>query len=156
MKKINGFLILGISVALLLSACMNPDTNNPVKEPDLVSVEDQDTVSVEAGDEDIIQRSETISDAVVELYGIDDATTIILNDEALIGVKIAYDEKLTPEIKDLIQDTVKSKDGAITNILLTDNDKIFWDINHIVTDILQGQSYENSLSKIHNLKFRIR
>lgn len=156
MKKINGFLILGISVALLLSACMNPDTNNPVKEPDLVSVEDQDTVSVEAGDEDIIQRSETISDAVVELYGIDDATTIILNDEALIGVKIAYDEKLTPEIKDLIQDTVKSKDGAITNILLTDNDKIFWDINHIITDILQGQSYENSLNKIHNLKSRIR
>ena len=87
-------------------------------EPEIETAEDI-TISVQAKDVDIIERSETISDGIVELYGIDDATTIVIGDEALVGVKIAYDEELNSDTKDMIESTVKSVDKEITNIYLT-------------------------------------
>ena len=111
---------------------------------------------MQAKDVDIIERSETISDGIVELYGIDDATTIVIGDEALVGVKIAYDEELNSDTKDMIESTVKSVDKEITNIYLTDKSNIFSDINKVVTEILQGESYDNYLSKIRVIKSRIR
>ncbi|TJX13325.1 hypothetical protein E9840_09805 [Tissierella creatinini] len=145
MNNITFYLILILS--LLLGGC--------IKEPNLSSGE-QDSVSVQAQDEDIIEKSETISDAVVELYGIDDATSIVINDEVLIGVKIAYDEKMTLENRDLIMSRVQSIDEGITNIYISDNENIFGDINDVVTDILQGKSYESSLNIVNNIKTRIK
>ncbi len=151
MKKIIFYLFL--TSFLILGACAKDEKD--MVEPEIETAEDI-TISVQAKDVDIIERSETISDGIVELYGIDDATTIVIGDEALVGVKIAYDEELNSDTKDMIESTVKSVDKEITNIYLTDKSNIFSDINKVVTEILQGESYDNYLSKIRVIKSRIR
>lgn len=152
MKKMIIYLILALSI--ILGACGNGENN--IVEPEIGLTEEDLAISVQAQDVDIIERSETISDVIVELYGIDDATTIVIGDEALVGIRIAYDEKLNVETKELIESTVKAVDEEITNIYLTDKANIFSDINKVVTEILQGDSYDNYLSKINSIKSRIR
>lgn len=113
-------------------------------------------ITTDGSDNEIIERSEMISDGVVELYGIDDAASIILNDEVLIGVKVAYDEKLKEDTITSIESKVKTLDENITKVYITDKSKQFNEINNIITEILQGESYENFIEDIDNLKNRMK
>ncbi len=144
-----------IAIFLILGCCRKNEVNNSKDKFYNIKMEEDNSITVQGQEVDVIERSELISDSIVELYGIDDATTIVVNDEALIGVMIAYNERLTPEIKDLIQSRVKSIDGKIKDTHITDNHKIFWDISDIVTNILQGKSYDSSLKEINKIKSKI-
>ena len=145
MKKI--FFIL-IVLSTIITGCTNDkelqDTQRPL------------TITTNASDNEIIERSEMISDGVVELYGIDDAASIILNDEVLIGVRVAYDEKLKEETITSIESKVKTLDENISKIYITDKSKQFNEINNIITEILQGESYESFIPDIDNLKNRMK
>lgn len=143
MKNKKVYLIL--LVIVVLSGC----TSNNVNE------ELDNSVSVGGMDGEIIERSEFISDIVVELYGIDDATTIILNDTALIGLKIAYDQELTGETIEVIKSMVIEEDPYITEVIITNKDKQFSEINNVVNDLLQGKSYDSLVNDINKIKNKI-
>jgi YhcN/YlaJ family sporulation lipoprotein len=149
MKK--RLICFSIVLLILLSACT---TNNQFDQ----SVEEEQMAVIPVGgtDNEILERSENISDVVVELFGIDDATTIILNDTAIVGVKMAYDQQLTDETKLVIEDKVLSFDKNITNVLITDKDKIFSEISDIIFNLLQGKSYDNYVNQISKIMNKIK
>lgn len=140
-----------IYICLLLLLVLSGCTNEQIVD------KSEENIAIPVGGEDseILERSESISDLVVELYGIDDATTIILNDTAIIGLKIAYDQKLTDETIEIIEEKVLSLDENITEVLITDKDKIFSEISDIVYDLLQGNSYDKVVDKIYKIKNKI-
>lgn len=144
MKK--NIILLSLVVLLILGGCQNPQKN--ITEGELP----QDNV-IEVGGEDkeIINRSEDISDNVVDLFGIDDAVTIVFNDTAVVGVKLAYDKKIDEDIKNIVRDTVKVKDELIKEVKITDNKKLFSQINNIIEELLNGKSYDNYIVEINNI-----
>lgn len=134
-----------IFAMLLIPGCMKDNVDNK-----------ELAITVGGEDRTIIERSELISDIVVELYGIDDATTVIFNDTALIGVKIAYDQKLTSEMKSTISNMVKEKDILISEVKVSQNNKIYSQIDSIITQLLNGSSYDSLVNQVSKLKDKIK
>lgn len=143
MKK-NTILLILISL-LILSGCTNGESL--VNEP----VQDDAAIEVSGEDLEILRRSEDLSDYVVELYGIDDAVTIIFNDTAVVGVVLAYDQKMEKDIEEVIINTVKEKDNRIKDVKVSDNKRLFQDINAIIEALLNGKSYDNYVAEINRI-----
>ncbi|NLL81589.1 MAG: hypothetical protein GX231_04685 [Tissierellia bacterium] len=139
-------------VSILLIGCTK---QNSIDESEEKPVEEI-SIAVTGSDNEIIERSETISDIVVELYGIDDATTIILNDRAIIGVKVSDDQELTKETLEIIEEKVLGYDNKIADLLITDEDRIFADISDVIYDLLQGKSYDSQVKRINNIMNKIK
>ncbi|NLV89189.1 MAG: hypothetical protein GX021_07485 [Tissierellia bacterium] len=141
------YLLLIVALLLVLQmGCTSKQNEIPmVEEPDNTSVE----VSVE--DKVIIDRSETLSDHVVELFGIDDAATIILNDTALVSVIMAYDMEFDDDTKNLIKDTVLESDSEIKEVIISNDEKTFFQIVEIITDLMNGTSYDKYVNEISRL-----
>ena len=116
-----------------------------------VEDENQNLIEVNVEDKELLNRSEDISDLVVELYGVDDATTIVFNNEAYIGVVMAFDHEFTEELRDTIIHHVKEKDTQIENVSVTTNSKIFKQIDDVVFDLLQGNSYDSQVKEINKI-----
>lgn len=134
------YLFVLVLLIVLLFGCIQTDLTDEIGNEELVNVT--------AIDGEIVERSEKISDLVVELYGIDDATTIIIDDTSIIGVKIAYNQKITEDLSALIKKTVLDEESDIKKVLVTDKDSIFSEINSIVTELLQGKTYDSMVNDI--------
>ena len=119
-------------------------------EQEIVEIEGEDYVSIEVSSEDkvIIERSETLSDYIVELFGIDDVATIIFNDTALVGIVTSYDNELTDDLKVLINDLVMEKDNGIKEVLVSDDKNIFKEVVNIINDLMKGKTYDNYVGAI--------
>ena len=141
----NKKMYLILVVIVILSGCTSNKTNEEL----------DNSITVSGMDGEIIERSEYISDIIVELYGIDDATTIILNDTALIGLKIAYDQELTEETVDVIKSMVIEEDSYINDVRITNKEKLFGEINNVVNDLLQGKTYDSLVNDINKIKNKI-
>ena len=145
MKKNITYLFILVSV--LLFGCTQNNLDG--------EIENEKIDTVMSLDGEIVERSEKISDLVVELYGVDDATTIILEDAAIIGVKIAYEEKLTEKLNSTIEKTVLDEAPGINDVLITDKSNIFSEINNLVAELLQGESYDSLVNEIAKIKNKI-
>jgi len=143
MKKSILLFIIILSLVFQLG-CKASENNN------LVDLEEKEDLSVEASIEDkiIIDRSEDLSDYVVELFGIDDAATIIFNDTALIGVVVAYDREIDEDIKKSIENIVMEKDKEIKKVLISDDEKTFNQIINIINGLMNGLPYDNYVGEI--------
>ena len=125
----------------------------PAIEEEIVEVEEleQSTVEVAIEDKIIIDRSEDLSDYVVELFGIDDAATIIFNDIALVSVIMAHDSELTDDTKEMINSLVLEKDEEISQVVISNDEKTFFQIVEIVGDLMNGSSYDKYVGQISKL-----
>lgn len=140
-------ILILISLALIFTVSCMSNENDIVGDP---------LVSVGGQDREIVERSESISDVVVELYGIDDATTIIFNDMALIGVKLSYDNKLDDSIKNTVSTIVTGFDTQIANVKITQDNKLFRQIDDIMNELILGKSYDTFVDEISRLSGKIR
>lgn len=120
---------------------------------EIVEVEDPEEIAVEVSIEDkvIIDRSEDLADYVVELFGIDDAATIIFNDTALVSIIMAHDVSLTDDTEELIRELVLEKDTAIKEVLISNDEKTFFQIVDIISSLLNGSPYDNHVGQISNM-----
>lgn len=143
------FVYVILVLLIILSSCTSEKTIEESKEKNIA-------ITVGGSDSEILERSENISDIIVELYGIDDATTVILNNTAIIGLKIAYDQKLTDETIEIIKEKVVSYDDSLTEVLITDKEKVFSEISDIVYDLLQGKSYDSLVDEINSIQNKIK
>lgn len=141
-KRILIFMISLIAVSSI--ACMNSSKNHEVGDG-------QESIEANVDDNELLNRSEDISDWVVELYGIDDATTIVFNNDAYIAVLIAFDYEFSQELRENIIYQVKEKDSLIENVNVTDNSKTFNLISDVVFNLLQGESYDNQVKQIYKI-----
>src|SRR5690606_2969982 len=126
-------------------------TSNQKEEIPMVEEPDNTTIEVSMEDKVIIDRSENLSDYVVELFGIDDAATIILNDTALVSVIMAYDSELNDDTENLIKDLVLEKDSEIKEVIVSNDEKTFFQIIEIITDLMNGTSYDRYVNEISKL-----
>lgn len=145
MKKI----IILLLVLILQSACsINRDNEKDiVKQGEL----EDPILEVSVEDEIIIERSEILSDYIVELFGVDDAGTIILNDTALVSLVMSRDSELTEDTKDLIKNIIIKEDKEINNVIISEDEKVFNDIIDIMLDLIQGSSYDSQVKRISKL-----
>ena len=145
MKKI---ILLAISLLIPLQIGCTIDL-----EKEIAEVDEPEYISIEVGSEDkiILNRSEDLSDHIVELFGVDDTATIIFNDTALVGIVTAYDNELTDDLKSLINDLVLEKDLGIKEVLITDDKKTFNEIITLVNGLMSGKSYDNYVGKISKM-----
>lgn len=122
-------------------------------EEEILGIEEPDYTSIEVTSEDkiVIKRSEDLSDYIVELFGIDDVTTIIFNDTALVGIVTAYDNELTEDLKILINDLVIEKDSEIKEVLISDDENIFKEVANIINDLMNGKAYDNYVGSISRI-----
>ena len=145
MKK---YLLLILVVSLVLQigcrAAIDEQTTE-VEEPN------DNSMVVSAEDKAIIERSENIADYVVELFGIDDAAAIIFNDTALVSVIMAYDTELTQETRDLIKELVVEKDAAIKEVLISSDEKTFFQVVEVIGKLMNGSPYDNHVSEINKM-----
>jgi hypothetical protein len=120
---------------------------------EIVEVEEPERTSIEVAVEDkiIIDRSEDLSDYVVELFGVDDAATIIFNDIALVSVIMAQDSEFTEDTKQIINNLVLEKDEEISQVFISDDEKTFFQIVEIIGDLMNGSSYDKHVSQISKL-----
>ncbi|MBU5426806.1 YhcN/YlaJ family sporulation lipoprotein [Tissierella pigra] len=120
---------------------------------EIVEVEEPEHSSIEVAVEDklIIDRSEDLSDYVVELFGVDDAATIIFNDVALVSVIMAYDTELTDDTKEMINNLVLEKDQEISQVVISNDEKTFFQIVEIMGDLMNGSSYDKYVGQISKL-----
>ncbi|MDR7857175.1 YhcN/YlaJ family sporulation lipoprotein [Tissierella sp.] len=120
---------------------------------EIVETKEPNTSSIQVSSEDkeIIDRSENLSDFVVELFGVDDAATIIFNDTALVTVVMAYDKELTEDTKELINDLVMEKDAGINQVLISQDEKTFFEVIEVISELMNGSPYDNHVDQISKM-----
>ncbi len=145
--RINKKLIIFIMLITLgLNTMVGCKMDNSIVE------EEVDTnIAVGGKDYDTLMRSENISNLVVDLYGIDNASSIIFNDIVVIAVEMGVDNTFTDDVKEMIIETVLSNDNAIRQVLITDDKKIFDQIETILNGLMNGKPYDDYVKEINRL-----
>jgi hypothetical protein len=69
---------------------------------------------------------------------------------------MAFDQEFTDELKNLIIHQAKEKDALIENIYVTNDEKIFRQIDDIVFNLLQGESYDDQVKEINKIARKIK
>lgn len=113
----------------------------------------ENEISLDVGgkDYDILMRSENISDLVVNLYGIDNATSIIFNDMVVIGIEMAEGFILTDDMKEMIINTVLENDTMIRQVLITGNKPTFDQIEKVIESLMNGRAYDDQIKEINRI-----
>lgn len=142
--------ILFVALALIMIFQIGCKGN---QKEDMTQIEEPEDISTEVAAEDkiIIERSEDLSDYVVELFGVDDAATIIFNDTALVCVIMAYDAEFTQETKELISELILDKDAAIKEVLVSNDEKTFFQVVEVISSLMNGSPYDKHVGEISKL-----
>lgn len=142
MKRNKRLLIFIILILMGFNiACQN---NNHI-------IEENVSLAVEGKDYDTLMRSENVSNIVVDLYGIADASSIIFNDIVVIAVEMEIDNSFTDDVKEMIIETVLASDKAIRQVLITDDKKVFEQIEKILNGLMNGRPYDDYVKEINRL-----
>lgn len=144
-KIVRYVLLVTIIMIIVIGCKINEEISEEGKSEDEISI------NVEGKDYDTLIRSENLSDVVVDLYGIDNATSIIFNDLVVIGVEMARDAILTDDVKEMIISTVLENDTMIRQVLITDNKKIFDQIESIIIALMNGKPYDDQVKEINRI-----
>ncbi len=138
--------LLTLLILLLITSLIGcgPDNDVESRENDNLNL-----IEVNVKDKELLNRSEDISDWVVELYGIDDVTAIVFNNEAYIALVMAFDQPYTEELENTIEFHVKEHDSLIENVYVTNDTRTFKQISDIVFNLLQGKSYDSQVKEIN-------
>lgn len=144
MKKI-------IICILILSVIFNVACQSNNKHE--LNTEPLEELSVEAlsKNRDIIEKSEAISDLIVDLYGIDDAVTLLFNDTAIVGIVLARDSKLDEEMMETIKTLISEKYESVNHVKISKKEKIFDQLNNIVLDLLNNKPYDDYVLEISKI-----
>ena len=148
-----------VIVFFLITGCQGgQDVNeenledNSIKN-DISQEEYENELGLDVGgrDYDLLMRSERISDSVVNLFGIDNATSIIFNDIVAIAIELAEENELNNSMKELIMDAALENDSMIRQVIITDNESTFDEIENIIIALMNGQSYDSQVKEVNRI-----
>ncbi|WP_236908551.1 YhcN/YlaJ family sporulation lipoprotein [Clostridium sp. Cult3] len=142
-------LIFMVFSVLLVGCKVNDDIGKE-------EVEDEISIGVGGKDYDILSRSENISNIVVDLYGIDNASSIIFNDVVVVAVEMAQDTTFNDDVKEMIINAVLENDTMIRQVLITDNKKVFDQIEKIIESLMNGKNYDEHIKEINGIIERLK
>jgi len=154
--KFRVILLLLLIISIIFTGCSfnrNELQNDNVIDEENIQQEMEDGISLDVGgkDYDLLIRSEGISDAVVKLFGIDNATSIIFNDKVAVALEMAEGHDFTQDVKQTVINTVKEKDSSISEVLVSDDKRIFNEIESVILALLNGESYDEQVNKISKI-----
>lgn len=141
--------LITLVAVITLGACSNSGNDNLS-----LNNEKREFIEVNVKDKELLNISEEISDLVVELYGIDDATTIVFNNHAYVAVIMAFDNQFTEELEKTIISLVKEKQTSLEGVSVSDNPKLFKQVDDLVFNLLQGKSYDSQVIEINKVASR--
>lgn len=149
-------LIFSLTISIIISGCTFKD--NKSKEDNILdnSIVDEDiqeeiSLDVSGKDYDLLIRSEGISDAVVNLYGVDNVTSIIFNDKVAVAIEMADGHEFTTDVKESVIHTAKEKDSNISEIFVSEDKKVFNDIEDVIEALLNGKPYDGEVDRINKI-----
>ena len=143
-KKLIIFIMLILMVLNTVTGC---------KFDNSIGKEEKEDTSLLVGgkDYDLLIRSENISNLVVDLYVIDNASSIIFNDIVVIAVEMGVDNTFTDDVKEMIIETVLANDNMIRQVLITNDKKAFEQIEKILEGLMNGKPYDDYVKEINRL-----
>ena len=138
-------------IFLGLNTMIGCKVDDPKTKVEKVQLEEDIGLEVGGKDYDILMRSENISNLVVDLYGIDNASSIIFNDIVVIAIEMESDNSFTDDVKEMIIETVLANDNGIRQVLITDDKKMFEQIEKILNGLMNGKPYDDYVKEINRL-----
>lgn len=101
----------------------------------------------------MVQRAELIANKVARMTNVEDASVVITNNTALVGVDITNGRnvEMSQDMRTQIERTVRNADRRINNVVVTAEPDIFDRIGEIGMDIRRGRpmtGYTNEIEKI--------
>lgn len=128
----------------------NPEGTQDKTSPNKTA-EDQET------ENDLYQRAEKIASAVKTVDGVEDATVVITEKRALVGVDIGKNTegKLTDKIKDSVEAKVKETDKEIQTIGVSADPDLFTRISKVGQGIQGGKPLSEFGSEIEEIFNRV-
>lgn len=148
MKK-RKFILILVIIGIITVGCKGNQDINEDREDEEIG--EEISLNVGGKDYDILNRSENISDLIVDLYGIDNATSIIFNDLIVIGVEMAEDKTFTDDVKETIIKTVLENESMIRQVLISCNKNTFDEIETIIHSLMNGESYDDQVKDINRI-----
>lgn len=151
--KTNKILLVLLVIVLGVSFILGCQKDNNMEDigKGVEDIEEEMDLVVGGKDYDLLVRSENISNVVVDLYGIDDVSSIIFNDIVVVAVDMEADNQLTDDVKEMIMETVLNNDNGIRQVLITDDKKNFDQIEEIISGLINGKPYDNYVKDINRL-----
>ncbi|RKD34288.1 YhcN/YlaJ family sporulation lipoprotein [Thermohalobacter berrensis] len=107
--------------------------------------------------DDLSMRAENIADSLVDIPGIDDATVVISENTALVGVQYVNGRNngFTATMNERVEDTVRRVDRRINNVVVTADPNLFEQIDDIATGINRGRPMTGFTQEIQDILRRI-
>ncbi len=104
-----------------------------------------------------IIKGEAASDALVDLTGIDDATVLFWNNQAIVAVNVSEGKEgvISEGLRKKIIDTVKSLDEKVTIIDITADKRLFYELDSIKQKMIRGEQIKSVDKDINNILNRI-
>ncbi|WP_352418466.1 YhcN/YlaJ family sporulation lipoprotein [Proteiniborus sp.] len=142
-------------IILVASGCQTARKPGPN-----ISVEEEKTDKerkVTESNQEVI-KGEVAADALVDLSGIDDATVVFSDNQAIVAVIVSEGE-ISEDLKRRIIDTIKDYDENINRINITADKNLFYRLDDIQQSLIRGEQnrtisedIKNILSEINNKK----
>lgn len=105
-----------------------------------------------------VVKAESIADSLVDQEGIYDATVVLHENKALVGVDALEERegKLSQDMKYKIMNTVKAFDAEIKNVTITSNKDLFNKIDDIEQSLIRGDTKRNISKEIDEIIKKIK
>ncbi len=106
---------------------------------------------------DLTDRAEKIANQVSKLKEVDDATVVITENTALVGIDMTSETKgeLSADIKKQVEDAVEKADKEIDRVSVTADPDIFTRIENMAKDIGEGRPLSGFGQEIEEIIRRI-
>ncbi len=154
-KLITFILLLMVTILLISVGCRpaeKPSPDNLVQDQDEIDRYIEEENKRRQNDEGYQQvvKAEAIADALVDQEGIYDATVVLYNGKALVGVDVAEQNegKLSENLRDRIMNTIKTFDNEIRDVNITTNSDLFNRIDDIEQSLMKGDTKINVSKEI--------
>ncbi len=104
---------------------------------------------------DMANRAESIADNVVDISGVNDASVVLRDNTALVGVVLQGDRTMTADMREKIVNDVKRVDKDIEVVKVSDSPDMFEEIDNIAQEINRGSAITDFEDDIRDLQNRM-
>ncbi|MBS4540100.1 YhcN/YlaJ family sporulation lipoprotein [Clostridium sp. D2Q-11] len=137
----------------------DPETDDDMNEGVDEGMEDNDMTDDTEEDMDgaMNDNSEMIADSIVEMEGINDATVVVRDNTAFVGIDAAdtTDGEVSDQMRQDIETKVKEEDENITEVYISAEEDLFDRINEIAQNVRQGDPIEDFGDDLEDLIDRL-
>ncbi|MTI70742.1 MAG: YhcN/YlaJ family sporulation lipoprotein [Firmicutes bacterium] len=154
-KSLSILTLIILILASLTIACQPQEKPNPNDDYDMEDNNmnnNMDMDNMEMNNNDLSSRAETIANSVVDLSEVNDATVVITNNTALVGVNVTGNrDMLDAEMRDRVRSVVKNVDNDIDRVVVTADTTMFDRIDNIAQNINRGRNVTDYRDEIDNM-----